>query len=213
MRDSSIIDDLKNELYNNLVNRNVRESIAYDDIIKNYKDLLTKFKKTVDKSEMLDRENNSLKRITGDPTTMNELTQKIQVLERELTDSMKENKSTSNKLLEILTDNLRLKDTNENLNKQNITKQARLLELEQIVKEQDEQLHKFREDNQFLKGENAKLEKQNISLNENLNKKIIENNTLINEILTIKNDYMVKMNEMLELVDNAKKKKEVRSNM
>jgi hypothetical protein len=67
----------------------------------------------------------------------------------------------------------------------------------------------MRDDNEFFKSENLKLEKQNFSLNENLNNKMIENNRLINEIMTMKNDYMVKMNEMLELVESAKKKKDV----
>ena len=42
-----------------------------------------------------------------------------------------------------------------------------------------------------------------------MNLKIVENNTLVNEILKIKNEYVNKYNEMLELIENARKKKEV----
>lgn len=39
---------------------------------------------------------------------------------------------------------------------------------------------------------------------------MIENNLLINQIITIKNEYAGKMNEMLEMHDSAQKKKEVK---
>jgi hypothetical protein len=139
---------------------------------------------------------------------MNDLQSKVQTLEKELNETMKENKTTSTKLCEILTDKMSMKDQIESLSKQNNTRLARILELEEIVKTQDSELNKLRDDNQFLKSENAKISRQNITLNDNLNSKIVENNALINEILNIKTDYMEKMNEMLDLVDNAKKKKE-----
>jgi hypothetical protein len=199
---------IKSNLYTTLLLRNRNESLAYEDIIKNYELLLEKYKKLSDRAEYVERENQSLKRFTGDPSSMNDMQTKIQLLEKELNESMRENKNTSGKMFEILSDKMRMKDQVDSLTKQTVTRQARILELEEIVKTQDEQLIKLRDDNQFLKTENGKLEKQNISLNENLNKKIIENNNLINEILAIKQDYMLKMNEMLELVDHAKKKKE-----
>lgn len=205
---SNTFEENKKNLFNYLSHRNKIESNAFDDIIKNYKDLLQKLKKFTEKNEMLERENNSLKRITGDSASLNDMQQKIQGLEKELNETMKENKSTSGKLLEILTEKMKMKDTIDSLTKQSVTKQQRVLELEEIVKSQDEQLIKLREDNQFLKTENGKIEKQNITLNENLNKKILENNHLINEILNIKNDYMQKMNDMNELIEIAKKKKE-----
>jgi WD40 repeat protein len=200
--------ETKKSLYEKLIKRSKTESEPFEEIIKNYNCLLVKMRGLSEKSEMLERENNSLKRISGDPVIMNDLQSKVQILEKELNETMKENKTTSSKLCEILTDKMMMKDQIDNLTKSNNTKQARLLELEEIVKVQDIELNKLRDDNQFLKGDNVKLEKQNIALNENLNKKIVENNSLINEILTIKNDYMVKMNEMLELVETAKKKKE-----
>jgi hypothetical protein len=201
---------IKKELYNKLVARNKRESLCFEGLVKDYKDLLVRLREANGKIEMLDRENNVLKRITGDPVTMNDLQSKVQSLEKELSDTLKENKVNSNKLVDIISDNLRMKDTNDNLNKQCITKTARIIELEQIVKEQDDELVKLRGDVVFLKSENTKLEKQNISLNEHLNAKTAENNKLINEILTIKNDYMIKLNECNELVEIARKKREVR---
>jgi len=38
---------------------------------------------------------------------------------------------------------------------------------------------------------------------------VIENNLLINQIINIKEEYATKMNEMLEMHESAKKKKDV----
>jgi hypothetical protein len=204
----STIQNAKQNLLNILNKRNKIETDAFEDIIKNYNDLLTKYWKQNKEVERLGREMNSVIRISGDPTLMNEFQSKIYTLEKELTETIKENKTTSSKLCEILTDKLKMKDEIDTLTKQNITRHSRIMELEEIVKNQDAEISKLKGDNQFLKSENSKLEKQNISMNENLNFKVVENNNLINEILKIKNDYMVKMNEMLELVETAKKKKD-----
>jgi hypothetical protein len=203
---------LKENLYNKLVLRNKTETSFFENIIKNYRDLMNRLKQSNDKIEILERENNVLKRITGDPVSMNDMQQKIQTLEKELSDTLKENKTNSSKLLEILTDNLKMKDTNDSLSKQLATKTSRIIELEQIVKEQDDLINKLRDDNAFYKSENIKLEKQNISLNENLNEKILENDKLIKEIISVKNSYGDKMNEMSELIESAKRKKEVKCN-
>ena len=198
----------KKNLLAYLINRNKTESQSFEELIKNYNILLVKIRGLSEKAELLERENNSLKRISGDPAIMNDLQFKVQSLERELNETMKENKNTSGKLCEILTDKMMMKDQIDSLSKQNSIKQSRIQELEEIVGNQDAEINKLREDNNFLKNENAKLERQNITLNENLNKKMIENNNLINEILAIKEDYILKMNEMNELVENAKKRKE-----
>ena len=200
---------LKEQLYNKLYNRNKTESSCFDDIIKNYKDVMIRLRNAHDKADMLERENSALKLVTGDPLSLNELQHKIQSLEKELSDSLRENKINSSKIIELVTENYKMKDTNDNLNKQIATKTSRILELEQVVREQDDQLNKLSQDNSFYKSENIKLEKQNISLNENLNIKIIENEKYINEIINIKNSYVEKMNEMLDLVETAKRKKEV----
>jgi hypothetical protein len=39
--------------------------------------------------------------------------------------------------------------------------------------------------------------------------KTVENNSLINEILKMKNEYVSKYNEMMDMLEDAKKKKEV----
>lgn len=196
----------KQNLYEKLLKRNKTESEPFEEMIKNYNVLLVKLRGYTEKCELLERENNSMKRISGDPIVMNDLQSKMQSLEKELNETMKENKVTSNKLLESLTDKMSMKDQIDNLTKQNSTYKSRIQELEDIVNSQDNEINKLREDNKFLKSENAKLSNQNVSLNENLNKKIVENNLLINDILKIKNDYMNKMNEMIELEEIARKK-------
>jgi hypothetical protein len=204
----SAINLSKQNLLYSLNHRNKIESDSFEEIIKNYNELLSRYWKQKVEVERLGREMNSVIRISGDPLVMNELQSKVHTLEKELTETIKENNNTSGKLCEILTDKLKMKDEIDTLTKQNNTRHSRILELEEILKNQDTEITKLKEDIQFLKSENGKLEKQNISMNENLNKKVAENNNLINEILNIKNDYMVKMNEMLEMVDTARKKKE-----
>lgn len=42
-----------------------------------------------------------------------------------------------------------------------------------------------------------------------LKKYVLENNNLVNEVISIKTEYAVKLNEILELEENITKKKEV----
>lgn len=195
------------ELLVRLTNRNKTESDPYDDIIKNYKELNYKCRSLKERLELIERENNSLKRISGDPALMNELQIRIQSLEKELTDSMRDNNLKSTKLCEILTDKMLMKDQLDNLTNQNATKSSRILELESIVRAQDDQINKLNDDVSYLKAENGKLERLNITLNDNLNKKLVENTLLTNEVLKVKGDFVEKMNEMNDLLEAARKKK------
>lgn len=55
-------EEYKKNLYQHLINRNKTESLPFENIIKNVNDLLAKNKKLVQTVELLERENNSLKR-------------------------------------------------------------------------------------------------------------------------------------------------------
>lgn len=203
-------EEYKKNLYQHLLNRNRNESLPFDYIIKNFNDLLSKNKKLAQKVELLERENNSLKRYSaGDNNIPNEVQNKIFSLEKELNESIKEKNVNSTKLLEILTEKIQMKDQIDSLTKSNNNKQSRVFELEEIVKYQDETIIKLKDDCEFLKKELNKYSSQNALLEENYNKKVVENHNLINEILKIKEDYALKMNDMLELLEQARKKKEV----
>ncbi len=190
--------------------RNKNESVPFDNIIKNFNELLSKNTKLSQKVELLERENNSLKRYSsGDSNIPNEVQNKIFSLEKELNESIKEKNVNSTKLLEILTEKIQMKDQIDSLTKSNNNKQSRIFELEEIVITQDNALIKIKNDCEFLKKELNKFSSENAIMQENYNKKVIENHNLITEILKIKEDYAMKMNDMLELLDQAKRKKEV----
>jgi len=203
-------EEYKKNIYLHLQNRNKNESLPFENIIKNFNDLLSKNKKLVQKVELLERENNSLKRFsTGDANIPNEIQNKIFSLEKELNESIKEKNVNSTKLLEILTEKIQMKDQIDSLTKSNNNKQSRIFELEEIVKTQDDTIIRLKDDCEYLKKELNRFLSQNAVLDENYNKKKVENHNLINEILNIKEDYAMKMNDMLELLEQAKKKKEV----
>lgn len=203
-------EEYKKNLYQHLLIRNKNESVPFDNIIKNFNDLLSKNTKLAQKVELLERENNSLKRFSaGDSNIPNEIQNKIFSLEKELNESIKEKNINSTKLLEILTEKIQMKDQIDSLSKSNNNKQSRIFELEEIVKTQDNEIIKLKDDFDFMKKELNKFSSQNAILEENYNKKVVENHNLINEILKIKEDYAMKMNDMLELLEQARRKKEV----
>jgi len=88
------------------------------------------------------------------------------VLEKELSESIKENKNYSNKLVEMLTENMKLKENNENLINQNSAKQNRISELENIIRNQDIAIKTLTDNESYLKVNISKLEKDNFKLNE-----------------------------------------------
>lgn len=204
-------EEYKKNLYQHLVNRNKNEGAPFENIIKNFNELLTKNKKLSEKVELLERENSSLKRFGSgsDGVIPNEVQNKIFSLEKELNESIKEKNINSTKLLEILTEKIQMKDQLDSLTKANENKQSRIFELDEIVRSQDEQIIKLKNDCEFLKRELNRLITQNTILEESINKKTLENHNLVSEILKIKEDYALRMNEMLELLDQARKKKAV----
>lgn len=205
----------KKNLLNSLKLRNKKESSCFDDIINNYQFLLKKNKTLEQKVELLDRDQSSLRRqsdLTSSVKLNNKDTESLQMkvieLEKELNDSIKENKVSSTKLYDIVTENMKLKDQLTQAIKQKEDQQNRINELDDVMAKMDHQIIQLKQDNERLKLENNKLENQNINLNNSLNKKISENNDLIDQILTIKNDYATKMNELMELIEDAKSKKQ-----
>lgn len=88
------------------------------------------------------------------------------MLEKELSESIKENKNYSNKLVEMLTENMKLKENNENLINQNSAKQNRISELENIIRNQDIAIKTLTDNESYLKVNISKLEKDNFKLNE-----------------------------------------------
>lgn len=205
----------KKTLLNSLKLRNKKESSCFDDIINNYQTLLKKNKTLEQKVEFLDRDQSSLRRqseLTSSVKLNTKDTESLQIkvieLEKELNDSIKENKVSSTKLYDIVTENMKLKDQLTQAIKQKEDQQNRINELDDLMAKMDNQIIQLKQDNERLKLENNKLENQNINLNNNLNKKISENNDLIDQILTIKNDYATKMNELMELIEDAKSKKQ-----
>jgi hypothetical protein len=212
--------EYKGKIYQQIFNRNKIESNPFDSLIKNLNDALLKNKKLSEKIELLERENNSFMRFSGnssssvsiygsDQNISNEFQNKIYNLEKELNDLIKEKNLNSTKLLEILTEKIQLKEQIDSLSNSNKNKQSRIYELEDIVKIQDESLIKLRNDNEFLKKELNKLATDNINFKEKLDKKCLENEQLIVEILKVKNEFASKLDEMMDLTDKARKKKEV----
>jgi len=94
------------------------------------------------------------------------LVTKISELEIELQKTLKENKNYSNKLLELLTENLKLKENNEKLLSQNSSKHDRICELEIIIKNQEVAIQTFTENEAYLKVNISTVEKENFKLNE-----------------------------------------------
>lgn len=205
--------------------RNKRESHCFEELIQSYQQLLQKNKSLEEKVSFLDREqsirrssdamkSSSISGITGLLSIGNNrdadyLQLKVQDLEKELNESIKENKVSSTKLFDIITENMKLKDNLSQSVKSNESKQHRINELDQILNTMDMDLQNLKRDISFLKSENHRLENMNVEISNELKIKTNENNDLIDQIIVIKNDYGNKMNELMEMIEDAKNKKEV----
>ena len=66
----------------------------------------------------------------------------------------------------MLTENMRLKENNENLINQNSAKQNRISELENIIKNQDIAIQTLTDNESYLKVNISKVEKENFKMNE-----------------------------------------------
>jgi len=66
----------------------------------------------------------------------------------------------------MLTENMKLKENNENLINQNSAKQNRISELENIIRNQDIAIKTLTDNESYLKVNISKLEKDNFKLNE-----------------------------------------------
>lgn len=133
---------------------------------------------------------------------------KIISLDDKLSNASKDNKELNKDLLKYVTELSNLKENITNKKQQIEMLSNKLASTEISLQKSEENNDRLEIDIQILKTNNANLEKINIEISTKLKDKIIENNNLINELLTIKNDYAIKMNEMIEMFDEAKKKKE-----
>lgn len=209
----------KANLLKEILNKEKQDVHPYEDLILNHRNVLSKYRKLQEKVSMIDKEMNYSR--IGRSTSINQqnlsafsskefdqLSNKIQELEKENSELMKENKVSNNKLLEVISENMKLKEQLNSLSQSNKLKGEKNDILEAKVTNLDEENYKLKADINILKVTNSRLENSNIDLSTKLKDKISENNNLINEILTMKNDYATKMNEMLDMFEEAKKKKE-----
>lgn len=211
----------KSSLLKNLKEKNKNVNQCFEEIISNYQQLIKKNKSLEDKIALIDREQpNNLRKssealkhsMIGIGGVNNKETEYLQLriseLEKELLETNKENKNSHAKLFEIVSENMKLKDQLSQLLKQKDEKQTKINELEEVISKLEKESAALKDDNSKLKLENNKLDQQNLNLNNENRKKNKENNDLIDQILTIKNDYGNKMNELMEMIDDAKQKKD-----
>lgn len=91
---------------------------------------------------------------------------KVQLLEKELSSSLKENKNFSSKFFDTLTENMKYKENIDYLNIQNSTKQKRINELDEIVKKLEKENTQLTFDLNLVRAEMSLFEKNNQDLNE-----------------------------------------------
>jgi predicted RNase H-like nuclease (RuvC/YqgF family) len=91
---------------------------------------------------------------------------KVQELEKELSNSLKENKNFSSKFLDTMTENVRLKENYDHMTNQNVIKQNRINELDEIVKNFENENQRLGSELTTCKNEMNKLESKNRELNE-----------------------------------------------
>jgi len=91
---------------------------------------------------------------------------KVQELEKELSNSLKENKTFSSKFFDTLTENMKFKENLDYLTNQNAIKQNRINELDEIVKNFEAENILLNNCLKNLKIEMIELEKKNLNLNE-----------------------------------------------
>lgn len=212
-------ESFKENLLKELLDKEKREVHPFEDLISNHRLILSKYRKLQEKLSMVDKEM-SYSRI-GRSSTINyqsisslsskeidQLNNKLFDLEKENSELMKENKVANSKLLEVISENMRIKEQLSTISQSNKLKGEKVDILEAKVNNLDDENYKLKADINILKVNNSRLENSNIELSTKLKDKISENNNLINEILTMKNDYALKMNEMLDMFEEAKKKKE-----
>lgn len=91
---------------------------------------------------------------------------KVQELEKELSNSLKESKNFSSKFIDTVTENVKLKENCDYLTNQNLMKQNRINELDEIVKNFENENRVLTNELITCKSEMNKLELKNIELNE-----------------------------------------------
>lgn len=202
----------KSLLIKKLKNKNQADHNHFQEIISNYQKLLISYNKLEEKMKFSNSQKN-LDSIYQSNLQMSNVSnqdvqKKIIELERELNESLKENRSSSSKLYELIQDNIKLKDQLSLHMKQSADKTVKIQELTEEMNKMDHEIIKLKEIQTKLLNENNDLENSNVKLLKELCEKKAENNRFIDEILTIKNDYAVKMNELMELAEETNRKKD-----
>lgn len=203
----------KNALIKKLKNKNQTDHNRFQEIINNYQKLLSSYNKLEEKIKYSNSQKN-LDSIYQSNIQINSnsnqdaVNKKIAELERELNESLKENRSSSSKLYDLIQDNIKLKDQLTLHMKQSADKTLKIQELTEEMNKMDYEIIKLKELQAKLLHENNDLENSNVKMLKELCEKRAENNRFIDEIITIKNDYAVKMNELMELSEEANRKKD-----
>lgn len=203
----------KNALIKKLKNKNQTDHNRFQEIINNYQKLLSSYNKLEEKIKYSNSQKNldsiyqSNIQISSN-SNQDAVNKKIAELERELNESLKENRSSSSKLYDLIQDNIKLKDQLTLHMKQSADKTLKIQELTEEMNKMDYEIIKLKELQAKLLHENNDLENSNVKMLKELCEKRAENNRFIDEIITIKNDYAVKMNELMELSEEANRKKD-----
>lgn len=201
-------DEYKQTLKKQIRDKMKIEISYFEDIISDYKTLSVSKKGTHEKFNINISKDNRNSFTSSKSTTQNLVNDKFIELEKENNLLMKENKGLNTKLLEVISENMKIKEQLLSQNQHIISKNELIKNLQSENTSIKDELFKVNADITILKNTNSQLENINIDLSQQLKSKFNENSNLINEILTIKNDYATKMNEMLEMFDEAKAKKE-----
>lgn len=210
----------KISLYDKFIEKSKREEKLFEEIIQDYNSLLLKqyiIKKELNTLSIDERKDSKvIKQKKGsqimnihnsNSNIVNISTIQNEELEKENKNLIRESKLLNEKLIEYMSENIKLKELISLYEKESLSLNNRLNESLTLINSLEDENSKLLYDNSKLKEENFIFEKTNLELSSKYSKTINENQNLINEILTIKNDYALKMNEMLDLHEEAKSKK------
>lgn len=195
--------------------RNNRTCLIFDEIIQNYSKLYDKYLSSRSLAVQSEIARSSISNSKIQNLTSEEKDKILSKMEEELNLIKSSNAENLNSLNKSLVYSIQLKDQLEKAEKESSAIRPELEKLREKCKalekrnrELDEITKKQDMDLSSLKKTNTKLENDNRTLNEDLNKKMVENKILTNKILTLQEEQMSKFNEFNEMFESAKKKKE-----
>ena len=168
----------RKSLLTQLSNRNRKESFFYIDIIQELKNMHTKNKELKEQNELLIKEISAFKKeiiryfshlklmISSYSKSVGSNYSQMDQLEKELAKILKENKIYANKLVEMMSDNIKLKETNEIMTAKNRQMNKRVNEVEEMLKSFQITNKTLSENECYLKQSISYAEKENFILNE-----------------------------------------------